>query len=335
MVTIKDIARELRLAVSTVSRALNGSYGVHPNTMEKVRQKAREMGYVPDLGAQQLVGKRSNLIGVFMPEFEFEATPEFNEIFPPLHKTLRMFGKDVIICSVAFTAYKPNSLAEWVHKRNLEGCLILPAFWKEHPLMKDALRLNVPCVNFGDAIGPRCSLIVSDDREGGRLAGQLLIRCGHRRIGFINGPEHLPICKERYAGFREVYEDRFGTHDSEFLAVGDFSGSSGARAAIELWGRNNGITAIFCANDLMAMGAIKELSKAGVRIPEDVSVVGYDGAFFTAYTNPPLATVRHSHERIGFRAAEMLMEVLNGGVGRREIITPVMVERGSVIPLKN
>ena len=205
-VSIKDIAKELNLAVSTISRALNGSYGVHPKTIERVQQKAREMGYVPDLGAKQLVGKSSKLIGIFMPEFEFEATPEFHEFFPPLHKA-------------------PAGLA----------------------------------------------------------------------------------------------------------AAGDFSGASGARAALELYEKDPAITAICCANDLMAMGAIMALSQQGVRVPEDISVAGYDGAFFTAYTNPPLTTIRHANERIGIRAVEMLIELLNGGTGRRESVPPVLVERQSVV----
>lgn len=149
------------------------------------------------------------------------------------------------------------------------------------------------------------------------------------------GPEHLPICQERYVGFREVLKEHIGViHDSEGVAVGDFSGASGARAALELWKRNPGLTAIFCANDLMAMGAIMALSQEGVRIPEDISVVGYDGAFFTAYTNPPLTTVRHSNERIGIRAAESLMEVLDGDAGRKDIIAPDLVERGSVVRVR-
>lgn len=330
-VTIKDIARELQMAVSTVSRALNGSYGVHPKTIKTVRRKAKEMGYFPDLGAKQLVSRRSNLIGIFMPEFEFEATPEFVEFFPPLHKALKTLGKDAIIFSVPFLSYEPNKLAEWVNMRNLEGCVFMPAFWKEHPIMEDALKLKVPSVNFGDTVGPSCSLVVSDDREGGRIAGRLLVRNGHRRIGFIVGPEQLLICKERYAGFFDVLQEEAGiAHSPEWVAVGDFSGASGARAAMELWSRAPELTAIFCANDLMAMGAIMALSQAGVRVPADVSVVGYDGAFFTAYTNPPLTTVRHSIETVGVRAAGLLEEVLDGGAGRKETVTPKLLERESV-----
>ncbi|WP_237728532.1 substrate-binding domain-containing protein [Paenibacillus sp. OSY-SE] len=100
---------------------------------------------------------------------------------------------------------------------------------------------------------------------------------------------------------------------------------------MELYEKDPAITAICCANDLMAMGAIMALSQQGVRVPEDISVAGYDGAFFPAYTNPPLTTIRHANERIGIRAVEMLIELLNGGTGRRESVPPVLVERQSVV----
>lgn len=328
-ITIKDIAIELNMAYSTVSRALNDNYGVHPSTKERVRQKARELGYIPDLGAKQLVSKRSDLIGVFMPEFEFEATPEFMEIFPPIHKALRALGKDVIIFSVPFSSYQPKSLKEWVQMRNLEGCVFMPPFSITHPLTKEALELQVPCVHMGGALGARCSHISSDDREGGRMVGRHLIEMGHRRIGFISGPKQLHICRERYTGFCDIYMDYEGSHGTEFMATGDFSGDSGARAAMELWNRSLGLTALFCANDLMAMGAIMALAQIGVRVPEEVSVVGYDGAFFTAYTNPPLTTVRNSLEKNGRRVAELLIELLNGGTGRSEVISPILIERSS------
>jgi len=129
----------------------------------------------------------------------------------------------------------------------------------------------------------------------------------------------------------EVYAAEFGEeHDTALVAAGDFTGDGGARAVMELRQRDPGLTAIFCANDLMAMGAIMALSQAGVKVPEEVSVVGYDGSFFTAYTSPPLTTVRHANDRIGYRAAEMLMELLNGGAGRRETIAPILTERRSV-----
>lgn len=329
-VTIKDIARELKIGVSTVSRALNHSYGVHSDTIALVERKAAEIGYVPNLGAKQLVGKKSGLIGIFMPQFDMEATPEHHEFFPPLCKALRELGKDAVIFPVPHARYRQGSLAEWVQQRNLEGGIFMPPFWKSHPLMKEALKLKLPSVNLCDALGPHCSLVRSDDREGGRLAGRLLAEYGHRIIGYIDGPAHLSICQDRMAGFREAVENSTGTSVRILAAEGDFSGTSGARAASRLMRDHPDMTAVCCANDLMAMGAIAALEKEGVRVPGEVSVMGYDGAFFTAYMNPPLTTVCHSNGDIGVRAVELLANLLNGGPSKGERIPPALVVRDSV-----
>lgn len=333
-VTIKDIARELGIGFSTVSRALNHSYGVHPDTISLVEKKAAELGYVPNLGAKQLVGKKSGLIGIFMPEFEVEATPEHHEFFPPINKALRELGKDAVIFPVSHNRYRLGSLKEWVQQRNLEGGVFMPPFWRGHPLMKEALKLKLPSVTLSDVLGPQCSQVRSDDREGGRLAGQLLTEYGHRTIGYIDGPPGLSMCQERVEGFREAMAN--GAEPSSMkllLAQGDFSGASGAFAVLGLLRDCPEITAVCCANDLMAMGAITALAKEGLRVPEDVSVMGYDGAFFTAYMNPPLTTVCHNNVRIGTRAVELLANLLNGGPSREERIAPSLVVRDSVRPL--
>lgn len=332
-ITMKHLAKDLGLAVSTVSRALSGSYGVNPKTMERVQQRARELRYVPDLGAKQLVGKGSGLIGVFIPEFDyFDANPDFQEFYPPLRKTLQTFGKDVIVFSVPFENVPPNRLHEYVAGRNLEGCIIMPAFHKEHPVMKEALKLKIPSVNFGGAIGPRCSLVQSDDKEGGKMAARLLLSLGHRVIGFVSGPKGLRICQERYEGLTEMMAESGLEHAEQLVALGNFSGDSGSKAALDLLARNPDMTAVFCANDLMAMGVISALVQKGVRIPEDISVIGYDGAFYTAHANPPLTTIRHANERISIRAVEMMMELLNGGTSRSEMVAPTMMERKSTGP---
>lgn len=328
--TIKDIAKKLNISTSTVSRALNGSYGVSAKTISLVKETVNKMGYIPNLGAKQLVGKSSNLIGIFIPEIDFEAEPDFIDISPYLHKALRLFGKDIIIFSIPLYEYQPKSLSEWVGMRNLEGCILLPVFGKEHPLMRDALKIKVPCVNYSGVVGPSCSSVVSNDLEGGRLAGEFLLSHGHTQIGYIGGPESLSICQDRYQGFCEAYSKRFGVHDKNLVVAGDFSGASGAAAIMELVQKNPFLTAVFCANDLMAMGAIMALSQHGIYVPDKISVIGYDGGFFTAYTNPPLTTIQHSNQRIGVKAAEMLVEILHGGKGRKEIISPILVQRSSV-----
>ncbi len=332
-ITIQHIADRLGLSVSTVSRALNGSYGVHPRTIARVQEAAAELGYVPNLGAKQLVTRRSNLIGVFMPELDSESNRGFDDIFAALRKGLRLYQKEILIFSVPFgeEEYRPGSLSEWVRMRSLEGCVFMQPFGKGHPLIREAIKLQVPSVNMGSAVGPRCSLAVSDNYEGGRMAGSYLLELGHEKLGYINGPEHLSICEDRYRGFCAAFRNGTGTeHDPALKRTGDFSGASGAGVILELMESYPELTAVCCANDMMAMGAIMELARHGISVPEDLSLVGYDGTYFTAYTNPPLSTIRHRFEQIGIRAAELLLELINGGAGRTLKVMPELVRRDSV-----
>ncbi|MFC5468684.1 LacI family DNA-binding transcriptional regulator [Cohnella suwonensis] len=327
---IKAIAKALDLSPSTVSRALNGVRGINPLTRKQVQDMAAAIGYVPHYGAKQLVGKSSQLIGLFVPQFEFEASSGFVEMFSPLQHALRNYGRDAMFFSVPFLNYPPRRLTECVGSRSLEGVVLFPAFSESHPIVQEALQLRVPCVNFEDVVGPRMSSVISDDREGGRLAGRKLAAEGHRNIGYINGPPQLRICKERYAGFCEALAEAGIEYRPENVAVGNFSGASGAEAAIGLLRSNPGMTAIFCANDLMAMGAMMSFAHQGIAVPGRVSVVGYDGDPFTAYTSPPLTTIRHRQETIGERAAFMMLELLNGEPGRRDAVSPMLVDRQSV-----
>ncbi|KAB8129517.1 LacI family transcriptional regulator [Gracilibacillus oryzae] len=321
--------------MSTVSRALNRNYGVHPKTIQLVADKAKELGYIPNLGAQQMTGKSSQLIGVFFPEFDIEGVnPDFFELFPSIQKVLRDSGKDVIIFSVKLANYRKNLLTEWVRKRNLEGCVFLPGITKNDYILKEAQQLKIPVVNFGQVVDEKCSAIASNSREGGRLIAELLVSNRHTNIGFINGPEHLFICKERYAGFCEVLRKENITHNSSQVYYGDFNGKSGEVGAVQLINEFPHITAIVCANDLMAMGAITALSQKGIKVPDDISVTGFDGLYYTAYMNPPLTTINHSSKKIGIKAAEMLLEMLNSKNGYSHTINPVLIERQSVFKLE-
>ncbi|MCC3373310.1 LacI family DNA-binding transcriptional regulator [Cohnella sp. REN36] len=336
-VGIKAIAETLGISPSTVSRALNGKYGVRSQTREMILDKAKQLGYVPNLGAQQLVGKRSRLIGLFLPEFAGEASQGFIGLIPPLQRLLNEQGLHALIFSIPHADYERGRFTTCVISRGLEGCLLLSGFPETHPMIEEAIRLRVPCVHFGNAIGPRCSSVSSDNRVGGLLAGRLLLELGHRRIGFIGGPKDLRISRERHAGFLEAF-GAFGLqYDPALTANGDFSGRSGAVCASALWDRSGAggrLTALFCANDLMAAGAIMGLAERGIRVPREVSVIGYDNDTFSAYLNPPLTTVHHDSEPIGPVALRLLLEVLEGKPGRRVTLLPQLIERASAARIR-
>lgn len=324
-VGIKAIAEALQLSASTVSRALNGVPGVNPGTRKLVEEKAKAMGYVPNLGAQQLVGKRSNLIGVYVPEFDHENL-SFHGMFPSIQKGLQSQEKDAIFYYVPFSNYAGQRLVESVHARNLEGCILLPAFTEHHPLMQEALRIQVPCVNFEGVVGPRCTSAQSDDKEGGRLAGRRLLASGHRVIGYVNGPPSLRICRERYAGFKEALAESGISHEERLIAQGNFTPESGAEAATRLRQDNPDMTAVFCANDLMATGVIQAMRVRELSVPDDLSVIGYDDDLIAKFLFPPLTTIRHGKASV----APLLRELLEGGRGRAVVAAPELVERGTV-----
>lgn len=327
---IKQVAEALGLSASTVSRALNGVYGVNAETKELVQRKAEEMGYVANLGAKQLAGKGSGLIGILFPEFEFEASTTFLRIFPLLQKALKERGKDALFFSVPFLNYQEHWLAECVASRQLEGCVVLAAFSERHPLVKEAIRLGIPFVNFEGVQDARCSSLTSDDFEGGRLAGEHLADMGHRIVGYIDGPQSLRVSRERLGGFREALAGRGIELPDERIAVGDFSGASGTLAMEQLLAAAPEITAVFCANDLMAMGAMLTLGRRGIAVPGQVSIVGYDDDNFAQYLSPPLTTIRNGSPQTASLVAELLTDLLEGKPSRRLKTAPRIVVRESV-----
>jgi LacI family transcriptional regulator len=322
----------LNVSISTVSRALNGSYGVHKRTREQVLQLAKELGYVPDANAKSLVNKKSGLVGVIIPEYDHEVRPEFFELLPHLNKTLKLHGKNTIILSFPPRSYQANDLDRLMKQRNLEGCIILPGFLESHPILRDAKKLNLPVVVLEEeTIGRYCSNIGTDEVEGAYKAVTYLIENGHKRIGFVNGPyDYVHICKERFLGYKKAMEEAGLYFDQRFIVNSDFTGAGGAKSIQQLLKQNPSITAVFFANDLMAMGAISYLCAQGYKIPEDLSIVGYDGLFMTEYYNPPLTTIQNNNQRIGIQAAELLIELINGGAGRRVRVSPVLLERKTV-----
>ncbi|MBW5447964.1 LacI family DNA-binding transcriptional regulator [Cohnella sp. CFH 77786] len=328
---IKDIALRLQLSPSTVSRALNGMYGVSAATKARVLEAARALGYVPNLGAKQLVGKGSGLAGLFAPILEEFEHSGFLDFYNRMQQELRRYGKDTILFTLPYVGYTRGKLAEYAGSRGLEGCILLHPFGEGHPLVEEALSIRLPCVNFESVTGESCASVVSDDAEGGRMAGRYLLERGHRSFAYVDGPPSR-VCRERLAGFREALKAGGIDPAGIWILQGDFSGESGANAAERIAERAGSArpTAVFCANDRMAAGAVMRFAELGLLVPRDFSVIGYDGDAYGAYLNPPLTTVRHARLSICSMAATRLVEMIEGGSGTLDRVRPELVERKSV-----
>jgi LacI family transcriptional regulator len=331
--SIKNIASKCNLSVSTVSRALNGDYGVKNATRAKVLEAAKELGYVPNLAAKELVSQKSKLIGILLSDSDFEARPAFFELIPHINKTLAIYNYRAIIYTINTHSYARGELPELLNSRNLSGCIVVNVFRPDHPIYEDIRHMNHPVVVFESSLLTRfCSNINTDEIMGAYMATRYLIDCGHRRIGFVNGSEPLEISRERLVGFQKATEEsQLPFHDTPVI-WSDYTGIGGKDSIHKLLQQNPEITAVFFANDLMAMGAISSLAETGVHVPEQLSVIGYDGLFVGKYYNPPLASIVIDNPAIGTRAAELLLELINGGSGKTVRLMPQLFKGKSVKP---
>jgi LacI family transcriptional regulator len=335
-VSIKDIAKALNINPSTVSRALQGVYGVNEETRRKIRQTAKEMGYVPNIGARELVKGKTNLVGIFIGIYEKGVRPPFFETLPLLNQTLGLYGKETIILSVDPLTYKKGQYMEMCRSRGLEGSIVMGPFDDKHLIWSEVSNSQLPSVVFDEPyVGRRCTCIGTFEEQGAYDAVNHLLELGHRKIGLVNGFPDLYVCRERFAGYRRALDEAGILFKSAFIRESDFSGAGGAGAARELLKREPEITAIFFTNDLMAMGAISALQTEGISVPRDVSVVGFDGLFIGEFYNPPLTTVQLNDQLIGIRTAEALMELIAGGTGKEVRMEASLVRRASAIPLSS
>lgn len=319
------------MSVSTVSRALNGDYGVKPKTRTAVLDAAKELGYVPNLAAKELVSQKSKLVGIFISDSDYEARPAFFELLPYINRTLALHDYRAIICTLRDSGYVQGELSDTIALRNLSGCILLTTFHSSHPVYNEIRQTVQPTVVFDNSIlTPSCSNIHTDEVAGAYMATRYLLDCGHSKIAFVNGSDQVEISMERLEGFRRATEEAKLPNDHTPVLFSDFTGAGGQDSMRQLLRVHPDVKAVFFANDLMAMGAISYLAEEGIRVPDQYSIIGYDGLFVGKYYNPPLATIIIDNPTTGTRAAELLLELINGGSGTTVRVMPQLFQGKSV-----
>ncbi|MEU2430210.1 LacI family DNA-binding transcriptional regulator [Streptomyces sp. NPDC007861] len=334
MVGIKDVARQANVSVGTVSNVINRPDMVAEETRERVLAVIDRLGYVRSETARQLRAGRSRIIAMLVLDM---ANPFFVEVATGAERAARETGLGVMLCN---SAQNPDEEADYLSlfaEQRVRGVLVTPADPTGRNLANFG-RLGIPHV-YVDHDMPRseaCSVSV-DDITGGTLAVRHLIECGHTGVAYISGPMHLAQCQDRRTGALRALaeaglpEDRLVHVETERLDV-----SAGRDAGARLLGMSPRPTAVFCANDLLALGVLQSLYGAGVRIPQDMALVGYDDIEFAAAAAVPLTSVRQPAFRMGRTAAELLIEETDESAAgdhehRRIVLQPELVVRESTL----
>lgn len=304
-VTISDIAREAGVSVGTVSHYINASARVAPPTAEAVRQAMTRLNYEPNVNARSLRSQVTRTLGLIVPNLN---NPFYAELADVISDQVFKSGYGLLLCSSCEDVEHESLHLTSLHQRRIDGALIVAT--GRSRLLRDSQRMPFPCV-FIDREGVGLASVTTDNRLGGRLALEHLIELGHRHIALAVGDPHVPNIQERLAGAHEVLTSHGISLADELVIRGSQSVATGQRTDF-LWELDDPPSAVFATNDVIALGVWQSCLAAGVRIPEDVSLVGFDDIQWASLTVPPLTTVRQDLAGMTARALNLLSAAIAG-----------------------
>jgi LacI family transcriptional regulator, galactose operon repressor len=344
--TIRDIARLAGVSTATVSRVLNQKPDVDPETRERVMDVVNAHHYVPNMTASSLAGGRSRLLGVLVPSLTWPLMPS---IMQGIAEVIEQTTYELVLYSISHRTDRSALIDRILATRLIDGLIAVYPDGEARAETadrgdRDASRHLVelyeqgfPVVILDDQSLPLGSTpwVGPDNRVGAFAAVGHLVSLGHRRIAHVQGPLEYQCSHDRYAGYTQALE-RAGTRVAPELVVrGDFTTPAGYAAAMRLLDLADRPTAVFAANDQMAYGVLAAAKERGLRLPEELSVIGFDDTVLSAHVRPALTTVRQPFDEMGRRAAELLLALVDAprvmGPGWRDQVARLTRARGEPV----
>ena len=326
--TIRDVATVAGVSRGTVSRVINGGRWVSPEARTAVEEAIRSTGYTANHAARSLATGRSGSIAFLLtePQHLLFDDPTFALLLRGAAGAAAQRGTTLVLL-VAGTPAERDGIEHYVSAGHVDGVMLISSH-ESDPLISTLLAAGIPTVSCGIPLGHEgeAPAVSVDEVGSARIMTRHLLDRGHRRIAMIAGPQDTPGGRYRLVGLRDELGDAF---DPALVEEGDYSSESGARAMAALLERAADIDAVFAASDLMAAGAISTLRAAGIRVPEDVAVAGFDDSGLAANHQPPLTTMRQPWDRISEAMVDMLLDII-AGVEREPMTLPTeLVVRAS------
>ncbi len=324
-VNIQEVAKEAGVSPSTVSRALNGFPGISEKTRERIVEIARKLNYRPNYRGQILTTQSTKNIGLLITDI---ANPFFPELVMGAEEYASKSGYTVLLGNTSESEEKETNYLDFFSRGPVDGIIISASrVSNEHIIMLAEEGLPIVVIN-RILEHPKISYVSTDMEKGGYLATMHLLRLGHSKIAFINGPKHSEVSQRRLEGYKKALKEAGIDYNSDLISFNVPVSESGYKEAIKLLCTGEAPTAIFTYNDVMAFGVIKAAKELGIKIPEELSVVGFDDIFFSSFTDPPLTTIKQFKEELGRMAVELLFKLMDG---EREslLIEPELIIRNT------
>lgn len=327
---MKDVATRAGVSLGTVSNVLNRPDVVSPGTRSRVEMAIRELEFVPNAAARAMRARRSRVIGLIVPDI---SNPFFTAVARGVEDACLEAGFALILCNSDEQAGREDRYLEVLDSQRVGGILITPARKSLKPLSRFLDRgVAIALLDNDTATTEACSASV-DDELGGRLAAEHLLALGHTSIGWLAGPADIPQVSDREAGLMGAA----GAANVVRISAAQMTTIAADEAMERALAEGFAATALVCANDLLAFGAIRALTRRGYRIPEDVSIVGYDDIDFAASAAVPLTSIRQPKYELGFAAASMVIAEVDDPAShahQRVTFQPQIVVRDSTAPAR-
>jgi LacI family transcriptional regulator len=324
-VSITDVAKAAGFSIATVSRVLNGiDYPLAEETRLKVLEVAKQLGYRPNMIARSLRTEHTHTVGIIVENI---LSPFIPSIIRGIHDRLGQYDYlSITLNSDYDSAAEVDAIAR-LGMHQIDGIIFVESYLRSSNEV--SALINKPHLFVHRLFNSlSANSIFPDDRYGARLAVQHLVGLGHRRIAFINGPEGWDATTNRLAGYQDELQASAIELDSALVCQGDWQVQSGYQLAQQLLALPQRPTAVFAANDLMALGVIYAAQAVGLTVPNDLALVGYDDRDFTGFMRPALTTIQMPCEQMGQIAADSLLRLIKGDI---EVVEPTLVQGALVV----
>ena len=332
-VTIKDIAKICNVSTATVSRTVNGKKnGVGEKTRKHILETIKKTGYTPNTIARSMVTKRTNTIALIIPDI---CNPFFAELAKGVDDICYELGYHLFLCNTDSSSKHENEHIAVLRERLVDGIIMTTQNIEEdNTIIIKLIKEEYPFVLIERYIpGLNIPIQITIDNEGGiKKAVSYLVKKGHRRIAFIRGPREAINAEMRFNGYKEALDEHGLRYDSGLVVTGDYQIQSGYSSMSKLLRKNKGaFTALVGSNDLMTAGACSAIFDQGLRIPQDISVVGFDNIPLTGMIYPRITSVGVYINKLGRMAAELLYNRISGDKENKQVFIPCeLTERNSV-----
>ena len=336
-ISISDIARVAGVSHTTVSRALRESPLISVDTRERIQRLAQDMGYTPNAIAQSLQMQRTRMIGLVVTSID---DPFLSDILKGVEEVTRAAGFSVLLSATHNDPDQEMAIIETLHRRRVDGMLVASSrITAKYKKRLDHIRVPTVLINSqAESQDNLLHWVAVDDPAGAQLAVEHLLQLGHRSIGYLGVSCRPRSNQQRLQGYQNALERAGMSCRDDWIVIAP--GTEASHEEDVIAGQASlpclldaGITAIFCYNDMVAIGALIACQERGIAVPQELSVVGFDNIRMASYVTPPLTTIHQPKVELGHLATEVMLDLLQNRPGKNHILQPALVTRASTSPL--